>query len=602
MPADQQSERDEWRLGIEPGERHDGEALRAPTPHDLARHRLERPVVLITVERLYWAIIALYAVASRCLMLGRRPLGPAEARQALAAYQTMHVGVTPGPPAAWIQLLDAALLAAGGTSDLSARLLFAFGGIALVLIAFAFRRSIGRTGALAMATLAALSPSITYFARSGVTQELALLAALTVVVLFEAIARHPSVGRAIGLGCAIGLALSADAQNLVVGASFAVGLALMGIWRLANAEQRRLNFRIWWQRYAQLLLMVFIFAVLSWSVAGSGFFSQPFFHALGGAMRANWAGPAAPGSALGLGLAMVTFYEFLIAVAALIGALVVVTNLAGARFPLAVFSLIWTIMAGAFFLLTPVFSPAWIVEILVPAIVLGGIGIEALSRTRGWSLIFYPLAALGLATLCVQMATNFAIVAPDPTEAVWARHALLFWSEPTTAAGAREALQRAVAADPASIKTAWVDSDSSVLRWYLRNLRPAHNAAGADLIAGAGEAPTGWPIGGRSSFDLESWWRPDLRGLSARQAIRFLLLARSWRGLESREVTVLTRVSQHSAPTTIYYSPAPQPSATATPTAAPTLTITPSETPIADGESPAATPSSATTAAPQPTP
>ncbi len=587
MQADQQSERDEWRLGTEPGERHDGEAAGGPSRHDPARERLEQPVMLITVERLYWAIIALYAVASRGVMLGARPLGPAEARQALAAYQTMRVGLTPGPPAAWIQLLDAALFGAFGVSDLTARLLFAIGGIGLVLIALALRRSIGRTGALAMATLVVLSPSITYFSRSGVTQGLALLAALAVVALFDAIARNANLGRAIGLGCAVGLALSADAQNLVVGASFALGLAMLGIWRLATGEDVRVSIGIWWQRYSRLVLMALMFAALFWVVAGSGFFSQPFFSALAGSIRANWtAGAAARGSALGVCLASFAFYEFLVAAAALVGALVVVTNFGGARSPLAIFSLIWTILAAAFFTMTPAFSPAWIVEILVPAILLGAIGIEALSRARGWNLIFYPLAVLGLATLYVQMAANFVIIAPDPTEAPWARHALLFWSQPATAAGATEALRLAASAGPAPVRTAWIAGDSPVLRWYLRDLRPAENAASADLIAGAGEAPAGWPIADRSSFDLASWWRPDLRGLSMRQAIRFLLLARSWQALESREVTVLIRVASHSTPTTIY---------------APTPTMTAPAAPISGGGPPAATPSIAIIASPRPT-
>jgi hypothetical protein len=601
MPADQQSERDEWRLGLEPGERHDNEAVRAMARHDPARERLERPVMLITVERLYWAIIALYAVASRSVMLGTRPLNPIEARQALAAYETMRVGLTPGPPAAWIQLLDAALLGAFGASDFTARLLFAIAGVALVLIALALRPFIGRTGALAMATMVVLSPSITYFSRSGVTQGLALLAALAVVALFAAIPRHATLGRAIALGCAIGLALSADAQNLVVGASFALGLAILGVWRVATGEDVQVNLRIWWQRYSRLVLIAVIFAALFWVVAGSGFFSQPFFSVVVGAIRANWTTAGKPGSAREIYLASFAFYEFLIAAAALLGALIVVTNFSGARSPLAVFSLIWTVLAAAFFTMTPAFSPAWIVEILIPPILLGAIGIEALSRAWGWNLVFYPLAVLGLATLNVQLTTNFAIVAPDPSEAPWARHALLFWSEPATAAGAREALRMVVSAGPAPVRTAWIAGDSPVLRWYLRDLRPAENAADAELIAGLAEAPAGWPIAERSSFDLESWWRPDLHGLSVRQAIRFLLLGRSWQALESREVTVLSRVASHPTPTTIYVPPAPA-STAETASAAPAPATTAPAAPIAGGGTPAAAPSIAITVSPRPTP
>lgn len=583
MPADRQSERDEWRLGLEPGEHHESEAIRVVALDDPVREWLERPVMLITVERLYWMIIALYAVASRGLMLGTRPLNPIEARQALAAFETMRVGLTPGPPAAWIQLLDAAMLGAFGASDLTARLLFALAGVALVLIALALRPFIGRTGALAMATMVVLSPSITYFSRSAVTQVPALLAALAVLALFAAIARHATVGRAIALGCAIGLALSADAQNLVVGASFALALAIVGLWRVAAGEDAGLSVRIWWQQYSRLVVITIIFAALFWIVAGSGFFSQPFFSAVVGAIRANWTAAAKPGSARDVYLASFAFYEFLIAAAALLGALVVLTNFGGARSPLAVFSLIWTVLAVIFFTITPAFSPAWIVEILIPPILLGAIGIEALSRSRAWNLVFYPLAVLGLVTLNVQIIANFTIVAPDPGEASWARHALLFWSEPATAAGVREALRTLVSGGPVPVRTAWIAGDSPVIRWYLRDLQSADSAADADLIAGLADAPAGWPIAERNSFDLESWWRPDLHNLSIRQALRFVLLGRSWQALESNEVTVLSRIANRSTPTTIYVPPAPA-------------------APITGGETPAAAPSIANILSPRPTP
>jgi uncharacterized protein (TIGR03663 family) len=554
MSADPKAERDEWRLGVEPGERHDAGASVAAVParRELAHEGLERPVMLITVERLYWAIIAIYAVAARCAFLGSRPLGRSEARNALAAYDTMRLGVMPGQPAAWIQLLNAAVLGAFGVSDFTARLLFAISGIALVLIALAFRRSIGRTGALAMATMVALSPSITFFARSAMTQGPALLLALIVIAALIAIGRRVTTGRITALGFVIGLALSADAQNLVVSVIFALGLAALGIARLTTTDAVWVQTRIWWQRRSGMLLLAVLFALLVWAIALSGFFSHPLFPALLRTARLNWIGAAARVSALRLCLASFAFYEFLIVIAAIIGAIAVLLNLAGARNPMGAFVLIWAAAAAAFFMITPAFAPAWIVEILVPAAALGAIGIEALSRTRSWSVMFYPLAALALATLYIQIATNFVIVAPDPTEAPWARHALLFWSEPTTAAGAREAIQDAIGAGAERARTAWIADDSAVLRWYLRDLRPADTAAGAELIAGTSEAPPGWPIGARRSFDLESWWQPSFRDLSARRVIRFMLIGRAWEKLESREMTVLTRASTHPTPTIIY--------------------------------------------------
>src|SRR5262245_62287590 len=114
--------------------------------------------------------------------------------------------------------------------------------------------------------------------------------------------------------------------------------------------------------------------------------------------------------------------------------------------------------------------------------------------------MFYPVAALALVTLYIQIATNFVFVAPDPAEAQWARHTLLFWTEPTTADNAREEILQAIGAGAERARTAWIADDSPVMRWYLRDLSPAENAAGADLIAGMRDAPPGWPVGIRKTF------------------------------------------------------------------------------------------------------
>src|SRR5882757_5864956 len=45
--------------------------------------RLERPVHVVTAEHLGWYAIALWAVATRMVALGARPLDPAPARSAM---------------------------------------------------------------------------------------------------------------------------------------------------------------------------------------------------------------------------------------------------------------------------------------------------------------------------------------------------------------------------------------------------------------------------------------------------------------------------------------------------------------------------------------
>src|ERR1700687_2613114 len=81
---------DQWRLGEEldaPLEEHEAkpQPSRAPTVSNLSRDRLTRPVYVLTAEHLGWGLVAVYALITRVMALGARPLDPDEARRALAA-------------------------------------------------------------------------------------------------------------------------------------------------------------------------------------------------------------------------------------------------------------------------------------------------------------------------------------------------------------------------------------------------------------------------------------------------------------------------------------------------------------------------------------
>src|SRR6266481_9039527 len=81
---------DQWHLGEEAEEpREELEPQpplsRAPTVSNLSRDRLTRPVYVVTAEHLGWSLVAVYAVMTRLVALGARPLDPEEARRALAA-------------------------------------------------------------------------------------------------------------------------------------------------------------------------------------------------------------------------------------------------------------------------------------------------------------------------------------------------------------------------------------------------------------------------------------------------------------------------------------------------------------------------------------
>src|SRR5260370_11448643 len=92
MASAQRSDSDEWRLGIELGEHYELELVHplSEPQRDLSLERLERPLAVVTVERLGWALVALYAILTRLAFLAARPIDASEARPGVFLF---------GPPA-----------------------------------------------------------------------------------------------------------------------------------------------------------------------------------------------------------------------------------------------------------------------------------------------------------------------------------------------------------------------------------------------------------------------------------------------------------------------------------------------------------------------
>jgi hypothetical protein len=78
---------DEWRLGVDPETFADDESPITYSAPALSADRLERPVVVVTVERLAWLLLAAWALITRLVAVGARPLTASEARGALFAYE-----------------------------------------------------------------------------------------------------------------------------------------------------------------------------------------------------------------------------------------------------------------------------------------------------------------------------------------------------------------------------------------------------------------------------------------------------------------------------------------------------------------------------------
>lgn len=566
-------ETEEWRLGIEPGAHEGPEAPEEPgAPRNYSAERLERPLCVVTAEHLGWATVGGLALASRLVMLGARPLDSAEAGHALSELALLRSGPPAGAHLSWIHLLEAAVFAALGAGDFCARLIFALSGLLLIAAGFGMRRHLGRAGAMAFAALLVLSPSAAYFSRADSIVP-ALAFAVLALALFLELAREPGRLAAAALGAAVGLGLASGGAALMTALFMLAALAMVGLTQALAGARVRLQVRVWWTRRKALFLITTAAAAVVWLGCESGFFTRSPLAAIVAALRSNFSSPNPAGhrgfvAGLDFYLPMLSLYEFLVVMLALIGALGVLTLRIRSR--LATAALVWSALAAAFYLWTPARAPAFVLQMIVPMALLGAFVIEALHHSVAWNVVRYPLAVLALLTLCVQAANNFIWYAPDASQAPWARTALLYWTEPATTIQTPVQCARVASQVPPHGASAYFAADSPVLRWYLRALTPAATAEGAAAIIGGVESTSLSEAQGLTAyeFELDDAWHPAWASLSPQAALHYLASARAWTPLDSRRMTIAVRPIVTVAPTVILAPVEPPPAAGAAASAA----------------------------------
>jgi sugar lactone lactonase YvrE len=119
-------------------------------------------------EHMLWIVLLVVAVVSRFSMLGTRVISHDESQHTQLAWSLFQgAGYTPNPmthgPFQIILLAGTYFLF--GASDFSARVPAALFGVAAVMLLYFFRRWLGKAGALAAATLMAISPYMLYYSR-----------------------------------------------------------------------------------------------------------------------------------------------------------------------------------------------------------------------------------------------------------------------------------------------------------------------------------------------------------------------------------------------------------------------------------------------------
>ncbi len=180
---------------------------------------------LTLAHLLHTAVVALAALL-RLSQLGRAPLTPAEAHEALAVWGAWQsASIVPEPFFAYSPAyfsLTSFLTLFAGFSDATMRLMPALAGIALIALPFFLRRELGAIGALVAALGLALSPTLTAVSRTAGGESFALLATAILTVSWV---RYQAEGQEKWLlvACA---AVAAGLTTAPLFYSFAVALAV----------------------------------------------------------------------------------------------------------------------------------------------------------------------------------------------------------------------------------------------------------------------------------------------------------------------------------------------------------------------------------------
>src|SRR5208337_3970019 len=238
------------------------------------------------------------------------------------------------------------------------------------------------------------------------------------------------------------------------------------------------------------------------------------------------------------------FYEFTIVILSLVGAIAIVARYVADRF--AAWSLVWALVSLAALGAIGANRSDACVAIVLPLAIVSAYALDWMHRSERWPSILYAVAAAVALTLYVQLVTNFIYPAPDVSEASWRRHALLFWSEPTTSIQTVRECERARSAVSPVGASAMIPDDAPQVQWYLRDFVQADSPDTANIVVTLGQTQSGVVAGNpdESQFGFEEWWTPDFRMLTIGGAIRYLFTQRAWSDVEIRDLEIAVKTGK----------------------------------------------------------
>lgn len=220
-----------------------------PAPESMAvthGNWLDRPVLgafSFSLETVLYLILAVIGIATHFWDLGARVISHDESLHALYSWKLyagqgyQHNPMMHGP---FLFHANAFIYFLFGDNDYTARIVPAIFGVALILLPYLLRKWLGRTGALLVAVLFAISPSFLYYSRY-IRDDIYIVVwfMLMVISLFRYVDERKNKWLYIGSAAMIMSILSMEASYITnfIGLSFIVFVA---VWEHLGDSKRRL--------------------------------------------------------------------------------------------------------------------------------------------------------------------------------------------------------------------------------------------------------------------------------------------------------------------------------------------------------------------------
>lgn len=505
-------------------------------------------------RRWWWvAVVVVVSIVLHFWRLGQRPLAHDEAIDAWFSWGVRDFGVATYDPVYHGPLrfyLEAIVFNVFGPGIAQARYVAAAAGVVTSGIIAASTTTLGRIGAPGAALVFTISPTILTVTRTGREDSLIVLLSTCIILLVARALTAPRPAHVIGLGVLMACSFGIKETTFILGLCallFFVG-GLLVAWRRRSGSAGAAVARL-----VGLGREPYLWALMAFGVAFAIVFTSGFRYSAGFASGivdgiSYWWGQhdvRRGGQPWFFYLAVYAAYEWLLVALAAVGALAAwrARSLIGAWFAwMAVSQLLIYAWAGEKF--------AWLAaHALVPAVLLAGMGIEAIGRrARRRS----PRAIAGVAVgVVLAIVTTAVAIRPAVTDGADPRELLVTVQTSVDVPPVAERLRDAYEAG--TIESIVVDDSgggSWPWVWYLNGLPVSYRTidqtdplpdADVLIVLALAEPPATPDAAGVERIRLREWWVVDYGAMGVADAAKWFFTRDTWNPTGSTDQYVITR-------------------------------------------------------------